>query len=201
MLPTNESLCFQINGQVSYMPVNLFREKLQISNKEGNILLKTDFGMHVVFDWNVTVVITLDSHYKGHVYGLCGNFNGDSQDEFPETITAFPSTKLPQAYCLFDGTAKCCTRYKQKLDVVILPANNVTEVFSSHRIPRAERIDHNSRLARCRSRADLGSFYQTSVVDHMHNEDSKTLDKKMNLYATVCEEASDYHLNEGTIGE
>lgn len=62
--------------------VPLLRGKIQVSYKEGRALLKTDFAMHVVFDGNSPVLFTLDSHYRGKVYGLCGNFNGDPQSKY-----------------------------------------------------------------------------------------------------------------------
>ncbi|KAF1387774.1 hypothetical protein PFLUV_G00083440 [Perca fluviatilis] len=102
---------------MTYIPANLLRGKIQVSYKEGKALLTTDFGMQVVFNGTSTVLVTLDPHYKGKVYGLCGNFNGDPQDEYPVTTPGSPpiktSMELAQAYWLFDEDHNCCTGCKQ----------------------------------------------------------------------------------------
>ncbi|KAM9352917.1 IgGFc-binding protein-like [Symphorus nematophorus] len=134
---SNKKDRIHVNGQVAYIPVNLLWGKIQVSYKEGKTVLKTDFGLHVVFDGNSTVLVKLEPHYKGKVYGLCGNFNGDSQDEYSVTMPGSPpiktSVELAQTYRLFDGDHNCCTGCKQEVDEVSLSADAVPEVLSSHK--------------------------------------------------------------------
>lgn len=162
--------------------------------------------MHVVFDGNSTLLVTLDPHYKGKVYGLCGNFNGDPQDEYPATTPGSPpiktSVELAQAYRLFDGDHNCCTGCKQILDEVTLPADPVSDVVSHHRRQCAVLSDQNGPLAHCHSRVDPDSFYESCVVDHMHSGGSKVaLEQAINSYSIVCEESSDDYHGEVTVGK
>ncbi|KAE8288669.1 IgGFc-binding protein Fcgamma-binding protein antigen [Larimichthys crocea] len=185
-----------VNGQVTYIPVNLMRGKIQVSYKGGKALLKTDFGMHVVFDGNSTVVVTLDPHYKGKVYGLCGNFNGDPQDEYPVTTPGSPpiktSVELAQAYLLFDGDLDCCTGCKQNLDEETLPIDLVSDADSSKRC--AVLTDQNGPWAHCHSRVNPDSFYKSCVVDRLHNGGSNVAHHKaIHTYSMVCGESDSYH--------
>nr|XP_046255484.1 IgGFc-binding protein-like isoform X2 [Scatophagus argus] len=187
-----------VNGKVSYIPVDLLRGKIQVSYKEGLVLLKTDFGMHVVFDKNCTVLIKLDPLYKGKVYGLCGNFNGDPQDEYSVPMPASPPTKtsveFAQAYRLFDGDQNCCTGCNREVDDADLHAHPVPEVVSSHRKRCIVLRDQNGPLAHCHSRVNPDSFYESCIVDHMHNEDSKVaLQQAMHSYSVVCKESDNYY--------
>lgn len=183
---------------MAYIPVNLLRGKIQVSYKEDKALLKTDFGMHVVFDGNSTVLVKLDPHYKAKVYGLCGNFNGDDQDEYPVATPGSPpiktSVEFAQAYRLLDGDHDNCSACKQKLDEATMPAHPVSEGVSSHRRQCAVLSDQNGPLAHCHSRVDPASFYESCVVDHMHNGESNVaLHQAIHSYSIVCEESDGYH--------
>uniref|UniRef100_A0A8D2ZEQ9 VWFD domain-containing protein n=1 Tax=Scophthalmus maximus TaxID=52904 RepID=A0A8D2ZEQ9_SCOMX len=171
---------------------SLHVSKYQFLNEnDGKTLLKTDFGMRVVFGWNSTVV-TLDPRYKGKVYGLCGNFNGDLKDEYPVATPGSPpiktSVELAQAYQLSDADRDCGTGCEQKLDVTPLPAHNVSDV-SSHRLCEVL-TDQNGPLANCRSRVNPDSFYESCLEDHLNNGLSEVaLDQAIQSYSIVCEES------------
>lgn len=51
--------------------------------QEGNQnVILTDFGLRVSFDMIYHVTITVPSSYAGKICGLCGNFNGNKNDEY-----------------------------------------------------------------------------------------------------------------------
>ncbi|KAM9852133.1 IgGFc-binding protein-like [Aulostomus maculatus] len=178
-----------VNGQVNYIPINLLRSKIQISDKEGKALLKTDFGMQVIFDWNTTVLVILQPHYKGKVYGLCGNFNGNSQDEYAVNAPGFlvhpvkTSLELALAYRLFDGDWTCCSGCKQKSDEMTL---NDTFFSSSHIGQCAVIIDPNGPYSSCHSRVNPDSFYQSCIVDLMHGRGSVAALKQACVQGCFC---------------
>ncbi|KAM3613584.1 uncharacterized protein V6R79_001825 [Siganus canaliculatus] len=195
---THEKGTIHVNGQVTYIPVNLLRDKIQVSVKEGKIQLETGFGMLVVFDGNSTVLVTLDPRYKGRVYGLCGNFNGDSQDEYPApTPGSSPiktSVELAQAYQLFDEDQNCCTGCTQKIDDANLMADPVPEVISGHKSPCAALTDRGSPLAHCHRRVDPGSFYESCVSNYKQNRKSNVaLQQAVHSYSIVCDVPT-YHV-------
>lgn len=46
------------------------------------VVIETDFGLTVRYDWKHYLVVTLSSSYAGKTCGLCGNFNGNPKDDF-----------------------------------------------------------------------------------------------------------------------
>lgn len=199
------ALYFQVNNQVTNIPVNLLRGKIQVSSKEGKAVLTTDF-MRVVFDGNSTTILKLDPYYKGKVYGLCGNFNGDPQDEYPVTTPGSrpvnTTAALTEAYRLFDGDDNCCTGCKQKSDEDDMLADPVSEVVPGGKGQCAVLMDHNGPLSHCHNRVNPDSFYDSCMFDHMHDGGSElALDGAMYSYSLVCEEASDGYNDEVTAGK
>ncbi|KAM7447623.1 hypothetical protein ABFA07_004168 [Porites harrisoni] len=66
--------------------------KFQIRELHLFTVLETEFGLTVTWDRGTRLYITLDPKFKGRTCGLCGNFNGDRNDDFmspqmlPETL-------------------------------------------------------------------------------------------------------------------
>ncbi|XP_030248331.1 IgGFc-binding protein-like isoform X5 [Sparus aurata] len=184
-----------VNGQVAFIPVNLLRGKIKVSHKGGKTLLKTEFGLHVVFDGNSAVLIKLDPHYKGKVYGLCGNFNGEPKDEYPEaTPGSSPintSVEFALAYQLFDGD-NCFT--ENKLEEATLSADHVSGVPSSHKKRCAVLSDQNGPVAHCHSRVDPDYFYRSCLVNHMlDGSTNDALNQAVHSYSVACEESDVTH--------
>ncbi|XP_051569103.1 IgGFc-binding protein-like [Myxocyprinus asiaticus] len=78
-----------VNGErisPPYSPV----KGVTIKMKSRFVMLSTDFGLSVRFDGNTQAVVTLPSVYKSRVLGLCGNYDGSSNNEYTKpdgTIT------------------------------------------------------------------------------------------------------------------
>ncbi|KAM6995238.1 LOW QUALITY PROTEIN: IgGFc-binding protein-like [Tautogolabrus adspersus] len=79
------------SGPEDIVVVDGIREELPIVLDEGSIsitqsgirgTIKTEIGVTLTFDWSSFVMVTLSSSYFGNVAGLCGNYNGDMEDEF-----------------------------------------------------------------------------------------------------------------------
>lgn len=47
-----------------------------------SVVIETDFGLTVRYDWDHKLVVTLSDSYAGKTCGLCGNFNGNPSDDF-----------------------------------------------------------------------------------------------------------------------
>ena len=71
----------QVNEEPVTVPIVLGNGQVMITYKSGGPLIETDFGLQVWFECNWKVVVLLPRIYEGKVCGLCGNFNGKSNDE------------------------------------------------------------------------------------------------------------------------
>ncbi|KAM9782502.1 IgGFc-binding protein [Neosynchiropus ocellatus] len=192
VIKLNDDFTVHVNGQAQTPPFTLSRGKVEVSYKHGRALLKTDFGLQVLYDWRTTVSVTVDPKYRGVVYGLCGNFNGNPQDEFESKSAAKMSSALTHLYRVFDGDARCCDGCAEEGNTMVPLADAVSKVALSYRKACDALTDPNGPYAQCHSRVNPDSFFQSCLSDLMQYGDVKeSLQKAMNSYSMLCEEAAD----------
>ncbi|XP_057206432.1 IgGFc-binding protein isoform X2 [Triplophysa rosa] len=73
-----------VDGLLSYLPLDLHGGRLMVRHSGNAVVLVTDFGLRVHYDWDSEVYLQLPSSYYGAMCGLCGNFNGNSADELSD---------------------------------------------------------------------------------------------------------------------
>ncbi|XP_057690269.1 IgGFc-binding protein isoform X2 [Corythoichthys intestinalis] len=183
-----------VNGQVNYIPVTLLRGKIEVSNKEDKTLLETDFGLHVLFDWNTTL-ITLHPNYKDVVYGLCGNFNDDPQDDFAINLHGMPpvktSVELAQSFHIFDGDLSCCTGCKKSnLENATLLEDGPAGIITTQIGHCNDLIDPTGPFAHCHIHVDPHSFYQSCRADLIQGMLEVAFEQAATSYTAVCKEMS-----------
>nr|XP_033818986.1 IgGFc-binding protein-like isoform X2 [Geotrypetes seraphini] len=71
----------QVNDVFYNLPYN-FQNKLRISQNGINVILTTDFGLEVIYDLMYHTTVSIPTSYRGHMCGLCGNYNEDKTDDF-----------------------------------------------------------------------------------------------------------------------
>uniref|UniRef100_A0A3B4ULI5 VWFD domain-containing protein n=1 Tax=Seriola dumerili TaxID=41447 RepID=A0A3B4ULI5_SERDU len=71
-----------IDNSLWSLPVTLNNDKLKMFQSGHSVVIETDFGLTVRYDWEHYLVVTLSSSYAGKTCGLCGNFNGNPNDDF-----------------------------------------------------------------------------------------------------------------------
>ena len=64
------------------LPLNLNEGQIQVYQTGTNVVIVTDFGLKVTYDLVYHVTITVPTNYRGKTCGLCGNFDGNKDDEF-----------------------------------------------------------------------------------------------------------------------
>uniref|UniRef100_A0A3B4AEF6 VWFD domain-containing protein n=1 Tax=Periophthalmus magnuspinnatus TaxID=409849 RepID=A0A3B4AEF6_9GOBI len=75
-----------VNNELVNLPVSLQDGNVTVFKSGWYAVLHTDFGLKVKFNWESAVFVTLPSKYMGAVCGLCGNYNGEAQDDLvPKT--------------------------------------------------------------------------------------------------------------------
>ncbi len=101
----------------TYLPLTIDGGKIKVDQRGWNVIISTDFGLEVKYDWNMMLYITAPSSYFQTVGGLCGNYNGDRRDEFIDpkgqvlsSVIAFAKTwKFPDndLFCNDDCNGQC----------------------------------------------------------------------------------------------
>eukprot|EP00061_Rhincodon_typus_P002348 g17286.t1 len=89
------------------LPVTLLDGKIHIEQRGSQAVLETDFGLRVTYEWAWHLGIEVPSSYYGNLCGMCGNFNGNSQDEMvsPNGTVFTTVQEWSQAWKAYDDEA------------------------------------------------------------------------------------------------
>ncbi|KAE8594550.1 hypothetical protein XENTR_v10019687 [Xenopus tropicalis] len=71
-----------VNQVLTNLPYSVENGKLSIYKQGFNAILQTSFGLRVVYNWDSYVEVKIPSTYTGAVCGLCGNYDGDKNNDF-----------------------------------------------------------------------------------------------------------------------
>lgn len=101
----------QLNGQLISLPLD-FNGELIVYRSGWTAVVETAAGIMVTFDWRSVVTVTLPGNYQGAVCGLCGNYNGKSQDDLTmqNGQVTTDGTKLGESWqvALAPGCSSAC---------------------------------------------------------------------------------------------
>ncbi|XP_076987983.1 IgGFc-binding protein [Tamandua tetradactyla] len=70
-----------VDGVLQYLPFRAADGQVQMFRKGDKAYVRTDFGLTVIYDWNAYVSVKVPGSYAGAVCGLCGNYNGNPEDD------------------------------------------------------------------------------------------------------------------------
>ncbi|KAJ1132319.1 hypothetical protein NDU88_010644 [Pleurodeles waltl] len=86
----------RVNGLNKNLPLTLQQGQIRVYQHGIRTIVETDFGLAVSYDMIYQVVVTVPGNYRGKLEGLCGNYNGDTRDEFllPSNTLALDATKF-----------------------------------------------------------------------------------------------------------
>ncbi|XP_070702956.1 IgGFc-binding protein-like [Pempheris klunzingeri] len=71
----------RMNYTLWNLPIDLGNGKVKLSQSGLSVIVETDFGLTVQYDWKETIVITVPGSFSGKICGLCGNFNSKKEDD------------------------------------------------------------------------------------------------------------------------
>ncbi|KAJ6663734.1 hypothetical protein lerEdw1_009813 [Lerista edwardsae] len=76
----------RVNQLLSRLPIILHDGKLSLYHRGGQLEIETQFGLKVYYDWNHYLAVKVTSAFRSHVCGLCGNYNGDPNDDMVTSL-------------------------------------------------------------------------------------------------------------------
>ncbi|XP_060756261.1 IgGFc-binding protein-like isoform X2 [Neoarius graeffei] len=175
----------EVDGELTYLPVRLAEGKIEVVQSGCNVLITTDFGLEVKYDWNMMLYITVPSTYFGLLGGLCGNYNGDWTDEqldpkgmkLSTILTFAKSWKVSDndLFCRDDCEGKCLLcrpQLKAKYN-----ADNYCGLMAKT----------NGPFANCHKTVDPRAYLDNCVYDICINRGIRSfLCENMRTYAEAC---------------
>lgn len=165
---------------------------MKLSASSLSVTMQTDFGLIVQYDWDQYLVVTVPESFKGRMSGLCGNFNGNKEDDLttpsgsvagsiPEMGRSWIVPGLPgEAFCRDECPGQCqsCegvswfTRMNAKIS-----CNIVTFLTKGP-------------LRNCKSVIDPNIFYENCLFDYCSGKDvSNFLCQTAEIYTDACRQA------------
>ncbi|XP_030350861.1 zonadhesin-like [Strigops habroptila] len=170
-----------VNGSRMNLPVYI-EKKISIQSTGGYVLLETDFGLWVRYDGNHYAEISVPSDYSGLLCGLCGNYNGDPNDDNmkPDGGTASGSTDLGQSWLVPENNTICSSGTEQQCDPVLESEANKNTACGMITDPTGIFKD-------CHSRVLPENFFDNCVYDMCFTDGQATsLCYGLQAYAESC---------------
>nr|XP_032802535.1 zonadhesin-like [Petromyzon marinus] len=101
-------MCYdlQLDGERVTPPLVL--PGMHVSLSGSYLVLMTNFSLKVRFDGHHQVEVSVPMEYAGQLCGLCGNFNGDIDDDLlmPNGSLAASETKLGNSWISDNSSAE-----------------------------------------------------------------------------------------------
>nr|XP_046234028.1 IgGFc-binding protein [Scatophagus argus] len=175
----------KVNGESRNLPVLLNGGQVSIYASGSRVFVSANFGLSVTYDGFSTVFISVPSNYSGQTCGLCGNFNGNSNDEFRTPsgmIVTSPDEfgrawKVSGNYTCSDGCGSSCPQCTNEQ-----PARAKCEVIQAADGP----------LSFCHEQVDPAPYFNDCVFDVCvsGSEGQDLLCRAIQAYVSACQAAN-----------
>ncbi|XP_072277821.1 mucin-2-like [Pyxicephalus adspersus] len=156
-----------------------------ITRKMGiYLVIETKIGLVLVWDRKTSVFIHLNIHYKGKVCGLCGNFDGNSENDF-----------TTRSRCLVEDVKEFRDSWRTSEDCPEVYLTKEPCAVHPYRIPWAQMMCHiiiSEVFEKCHEEVDPLRFYEACIRDTCACDtggDCNCFCTAIAAYAQACSEA------------
>ncbi|XP_062895002.1 IgGFc-binding protein [Mobula hypostoma] len=166
-----------VNGTKAKLPVTLHGGSVSVSKRNNDIILETDVTLHLYYDKN-QLLISIGSIYSGNLCGLCGNYNGDSDDDFRTPAGEVPSDakEFGASWEVPDGDPDCqdsCSDQKLK------------KYRDSHFCGLM--AVSTGPFQRCQASVNPAQYVKDCVYNVCRSEDRALFCRALKVYADACQ--------------
>ncbi|KAJ8005430.1 hypothetical protein DPEC_G00146570 [Dallia pectoralis] len=175
----------EIDGVTSNLPILLNGGQVSIYASGLLTFVNSDFGLSVSYDGSSVVSISVPSNYSGHTCGLCGNFNGNLNDDFHSPSEALVSTptlfgnswKVEGNYTCSEGCGAFCPSCADPTS-----ARSQCSIITASDGP----------LSFCHSQVDPRPYFSDCVFDVClsENRGQDVLCRAIQTYVSACQSAN-----------
>ncbi|XP_039903133.1 zonadhesin, like [Simochromis diagramma] len=172
----------QVNGTAVVPPVTSIRGvKIYLSGKF--VVLETSFNLRVRFDGNHHADVTLPTSYNGLLCGMCGNFNGNPNDDNlkPDNTPAANTNELGDSWQVADSDPDC-TDGTEEEDCDVKVEEEATKPTSCGMI-----TDPNGVFKPCHAVVSPEPYFESCVFDMCATGgETVALCQAIETYADMC---------------
>ncbi|KAM3920269.1 mucin-6 [Leptodactylus fuscus] len=172
-----------VDGQIKQLPY-VADDVIVIRVSSTNILLFTPFGLEIMVQ-RVPVFsayIKLNRDYFGNTKGLCGNFNGETKDDFLSSSGIVEGTVT-----VFVDSWRAATNCKpaQNIDVNPCSMSISNELFAQTHC--SVLVNHGSPFQACHSLVDPDPYYKRCVYEACNYQETVNfICSALGSYARAC---------------
>ncbi|XP_073179617.1 IgGFc-binding protein-like [Lepidochelys kempii] len=177
-----------VDGELYTLPLAMDDGKLQINQEGNNLIVRSASGLQVLYDTSYYVLVFIPSSYKGHVCGLCGNFNGDKNDDFllPGGKSAQNADEFGASWKVPVDGATCADGCGERCPVCDAAKTAPYQVESSCGLIRAT----SGPFRDCHSLVSPAEYFNHCLYDMCAaNGAGDTLCQSLQAYAAACQAA------------
>ncbi|XP_024607714.1 alpha-tectorin isoform X9 [Neophocaena asiaeorientalis asiaeorientalis] len=172
-----------VNSERLYLPLKLGQGKINIFSFGFHVVVETDFGLKVVYDWKTFLSITVPRGMQNITYGLCGRYNGNPEDdlEMPMGLLASSVNEFGQSWVKRDTFCQvgCGDR---------CPSCAKVEGFSKVQQLCSLIPNQNSGFTKCHSKVNPAFFYKNCLFDSCIDGGAvQTACSWLQNYASTCQ--------------
>ncbi|KAF7242403.1 IgGFc-binding protein [Varanus komodoensis] len=181
----------KVNGISQSLPVSFSTGMVTVTQQGSNIVIKADIGLIVNYDLFYSVKVMVPSTYQGRMQGLCGNYNGQKEDEFllPDGTMASDAAAFGAAWkvpvpgaegsCSDGCSGSSCPVCEERKKAIFKQRNYCGILTASDGPFRA-----------CHSKVDPSVYFDNCVYDVcLGNGESLILCQSIQSYVSACQEA------------
>lgn len=181
----------QVNGELLNIPVQLGDGKVSVVYLGRSVVVETNFGLVVSYDWNSKLVLKLPSSYHGTVCGLCGNFNGNSRDELqnPAGNDVASITEWGNSWQTPDQVKDSPCWDACEKDCPVCEAKQLA-LYKTKELCGALTTKYRNNFRQCHKKVEPEAFVNSCAYDMCMNDgDKKLLCRALASYTDQCSQA------------
>ncbi|XP_056464065.1 mucin-5B-like [Gadus chalcogrammus] len=148
-----------INGETAILPFS--QSGVLIERTTTHIKIKAKLGLSAIWNGEDSFLVELDTKYKNHTCGLCGDFNGMHDEFYSHAIKISPLEYA--SFWQMNGPTETCNDYE------LVPVDKCTNMSSL-----CEQIFAGPAFTSCQGLIDVASLASACVADICHCSSSTT---------------------------
>ncbi|XP_069597448.1 alpha-tectorin-like [Ranitomeya imitator] len=150
------------------------------------VFLSTTFGLEVIYDLDLQVIVKISSSFYGQVCGLCGNYNGDNADDYSHiggnfnvdkaTFGAAKKNRILEMTCEIHCPSYACPKCEERL---LYEGKDFCGLLLSEK----------GMFSACHDHVDPTEYFDKCVLDLCREDgDSRVLCNSMKSYVAMCQQ-------------
>ncbi|XP_051246393.1 IgGFc-binding protein-like [Dicentrarchus labrax] len=178
----------RVNYQQWNLPINLNNGQVKLFQKGLYVVIETDFGLTVQYDWNEYLFIQVPGSFAGSVCGLCGNFNNKKEDDLttPSGSVASSVAALGESWRVPGTTDDAFCQDECVGQCESCPLSEVQKL--EKQIFCGALIQNFAELLGCQPVIDAGVFQSNCMFDLCRGEAVNTyLCNSLQGFADICQ--------------